>query len=49
MNINVFAIFLDSNFNDTLANNFVKFWTTGPWILNTIPTLKLDNESKIIY
>ena len=29
-NINVFAIFQDRNFNVTLANNFVKFWRTGP-------------------
>ena len=26
-NINVFSVLLDSNFNVTLANNFVKFWT----------------------
>ena len=32
-NINVFAIFQDRNFNDTLANNFVKFWTTWPWLM----------------
>ena len=31
--INVFAIFQDRNFNVNLANNFVKFWTTGPRIL----------------
>ena len=31
-NINVFAIFLDRNFNGALANNFVKFWTAGPWV-----------------
>ena len=30
-NINGFAIFQDRNFNVTLANNFVKFWATGPW------------------
>ena len=30
-NIKVFAIFQDRNFNITLANNFVKFWTNGPW------------------
>ena len=29
--INVFAIFQDRKFNVTLANNFIKFWTTGPW------------------
>ena len=27
---NVFAIFHDKNFNVLLANNFVKFWKTGP-------------------
>ena len=30
-NINVFAIFQERNYNVTLADNFVKFWTTGPW------------------
>ena len=29
-NINVFAIFQNRNFNITLANNFVRFRTTGP-------------------
>ena len=29
-NINVFAIFQERNFNVTLANNVVTFWTTGP-------------------
>ena len=29
-NINVYAIFQDRNFDVTLANNFGKFWTTGP-------------------
>ena len=29
-NINVFAIFQDRNFIIMLANNFVKFLTTGP-------------------
>ena len=29
-NINVFAIFQDRNFNVTFANNFGKFWMTGP-------------------
>ena len=33
-NINVFAIFWDRNSNIMLANNFVKFITTGPWVLN---------------
>ena len=28
--VNVFAIFQARNFNVTLANNFVKFWPTGP-------------------
>ena len=28
--INIFAIFQERNFNVTLANKFVKFWTTGP-------------------
>ena len=32
-NINIFAIFQYRNFNIMLANNFVKFWTTGPWII----------------
>ena len=33
-NINVFAgIFQDRNFNVTLANNFVKFLTTGFWLV----------------
>ena len=32
-NINVFAIYQDRNFNVTLANNFVKFWTTGSWCI----------------
>ena len=27
--INVFAMFLNIDFNVSLANNFVKFWTTG--------------------
>ena len=30
-NINVFATFQYRNFNVTLAKNFVKFWTNGPW------------------
>ena len=34
--INVSAMFQDRNFNVTLANNFVKFWTAGPWIIMTI-------------
>ena len=25
------CIFQDTNFNVTLANNFVEFWTNGPW------------------
>ena len=33
-NINVFAIFQDGNFNVTLANNFLKFWTTGSCFTN---------------
>ena len=32
-NIKVFAIFQDRNFNVTLANNFIKFGTTGPCLL----------------
>ena len=28
----VFAIFKDRNSNVMLANNFFKFWTTGPWL-----------------
>ena len=31
-NINMFDIFQDRILNDTLDNNFVKLWTTGPWI-----------------
>ena len=27
---NVYATFQDRNYNVTLANNFVKFWKTGP-------------------
>ena len=30
-NINAFAIFQDRNFNITLDNNYVKFWTNRPW------------------
>ena len=33
-NINVFAIFQDRSFNVMLANNFLKFWTTGPRSFN---------------
>ena len=33
-NINLFAIFQDRNLNITLANNFAKFWTTGPRYIN---------------
>ena len=38
-NISIFAIFQDRNFNIKLANNFVKFWTTGPcslWYTSSI-------------
>ena len=35
-NINVFAVFQDRNFNATLANNFIKFWTTGPSIQSSV-------------
>ena len=34
-NINVFAIFQNRNFNLTLDNNFVKFWTTGTRYFNS--------------
>ena len=39
--INVFAIFQDRNFNISLVNNFVKFWTTGPrcWHFFWIPPM----------
>ena len=38
-NINEFAIFQleGRNFNVTLANNFVKFWTSGPWFSTQVP------------
>ena len=41
-NTNVFAIFQDRNFNFTLANNFVKLWTTGPRSLMSSLTECLD-------
>ena len=41
ININVFPIFQDRNFNVTLANNFVKFWTAWPWTSNFITILIL--------
>ena len=31
--INVFALFQGRLFNIVLANNFIKFWTIGPWML----------------
>ena len=31
INVRVFAIFQDRNFNISLANNFVLFWRTGLW------------------
>ena len=30
----VYAIFQDRKFNATLANKFVKFWTSWPWLQN---------------
>ena len=33
--IKVFAIFQDRNFNVILANDFVKFWKTGPRYRNS--------------
>ena len=41
-NIGVVAIFQDINFNITLANNFVKFWTTRPWSVCCLPDEVLD-------
>ena len=32
-NIYVFSIFQDRNLKVTLAKNFIKFWTTGPWFI----------------
>ena len=34
-NINVFVLFQDTNFIVKLANNFIKFWTTGPEVQET--------------
>ena len=39
-NISVYAIFNDQNFNDTLTNDIVNFWTIGPR-LSTNPTIRL--------
>ena len=36
--INIFAIFLDRNFSVTLADNFIKFWTTGPKFISFFTT-----------
>ena len=47
-NINVFAIFQEGNFNVTLANNFIKFWTTGPWII-TINIWHYGTISHVMY
>ena len=35
-NINIFAVFQDRNLNVTLANNFIKFWTTGSSYLDKL-------------
>ena len=32
-NVNIFCIFSDQNFNDTLTNDIVSFEKTGPWFL----------------
>ena len=48
ININVFAVFQDRNFNVTLANNLLKFWTTGPRaiICFLLHTIKIKNENE---
>ena len=51
-NISIYAIFNDQSFNDTLTNNIVSFWRTGPrWLRGhneRLYTMKLYSHKLIV-